>query len=193
MILGDMMTRKLTLFLLIGLIITPAHAWSPYFSAGGSLGLSLGGDNARSDGFSGVAGVRYKLANVQMRTEFEYANTIFRKEYQFQAANGPATHNYDLKTQMYLVNILATPRFSTRRSGIHFGLTAGATTYKRDLPDFIRDHNDTRTSFIYGATAGIGLNLAGNLFTDIGVRYLRTLDDDVIDNFTPYFNLRYVF
>ncbi len=172
---------------------TSAYAWSPYFSAGGSLGISLGGDSARSGGFSGAAGVRYKLANVQMRTEFEYSNTIFRKEYDLETANGPATYDYDLKTQMYLVNLLATPRFSTRRSGVHFGLIAGAVTYKRDLPDFIRDHNDTKTSFIYGATAGVGLNLAGNLFTDIGVRYLRTLDDNVIDNFTPYFNLRYGF
>ncbi|MBD5388683.1 outer membrane beta-barrel protein [bacterium] len=177
----------------IGLMGTSAHAWAPYFSAGGSLGFSLNGDSARSGGFSGALGVRYTVANTPMRTEFEYANLIYRKTYTIDTANGPANHDYDLDTQMYVMNIMASPKIPLRRSGLNIGLTAGAVTYKRDLGWAPGADDGRQTTFVYGATAGLGLNLMGGLYADVGVRYLRTLDDDVIDNLTPYFNLRYGF
>ena len=179
------------LILILG--IAPAHAMSPYISAGGSLGFSLSGDNARSGGFSGAAGLRYTVANIPMRTEFEYSNLIYRKTYHFDTGAGRDSLDYDLKTQMYLVNVLANLKIPMMRSGFHIGLSAGALTYRRDMPDSLGGDTGTQTTFIYGATAGVALNLIGGLYGDIGVRYLRTLDDDVVDNLTPYFNLSYGF
>ena len=187
------MIKKILCILLICPPIASAHAWSPYLSAGGSLGFSLSGDNARSGGFSGAAGLRYTVANIPMRTEFEYSNLIYRKTYHFDTVAGRDSLDYDLKTQMYLVNVLANPKIPMMRSGFHIGLSAGALTYRRDLGDGLDVDTGTQTTFIYGATAGVALNLIGGLYGDIGVRYLRTLDDDVVDNLTPYFNLSYGF
>ncbi len=170
-----------------------AHAWAPYFSAGGSLGIGLGKDSARSGGFSGAAGIRYKVSDLNMRTEFEYSNIIYKKEYKVQTAEGTYKHDYDLKTNMYLVNVYADPQMPLTHSGLHIGLTAGAVTYHRDLPDFIDADTGRKTTFVYGATAGLGLHLLIGLYADVGVRYLRTLDDDVVDSLSPYFSLRYGF
>ena len=175
------------------LVAMPAMAWAPYFSGGASLGVKMGGDSVRSGGFSGAAGVRYRVSDMNMRTEFEYSNVIVRKEYKFQTANGPTTYDYDMKTQMYLVNVYADPQLPLMHSGLHVGLTAGALTYRRDLPDFAGGADAARTTFVYGASAGFGLRLVMGLHLDAGVRYLRTADRDVVAGFSPYAGLRYGF
>lgn len=162
----------------------PAMAWSPYFSAGGSVSL-----NGAGGGFAGAAGVHYDLGPFNMRTEFEYANTVFSRDYKYMAQ----THSYDLETNLYMANVYADFRIDKLRSGLHFGLTAGVADYRHKYPEYIGLDTDRKTSFLYGATAGVGLYMIGGLVADIGVRYLRTADADGIDNLSPYFNLRYGF
>ncbi len=188
------MKSKIATFAFIGALLAgPAYAWAPYFSGGGSLGIGLGDDKARSGGLSGALGVRYKVSDMNMRTEFQYSNTIFRKEYKEHTATGTQKHDYDMKTNMYLINVFADPQMPLTHSGLHFGLSAGAVTYRRDLPDYIGASDKSKTTFVYGASAGLGLRLLIGLHADIGVRYLRTLDDDVINGISPYINLRYGF
>ncbi len=166
-----------------------ANAITPYFSAGGSLGIGGGDSSVRSGGFSGTVGVRYKLADINMRTEFEYNNLVFNKKYTY-ASN---EYDYDLKTQLYLVNVLADIYGNVLKSGLHFGISVGAADYKRDLPEYWDIDDRDKLSFVYGATAGVGIYMLAGLYADVGVRYLRTLDDDAIDSFNPYFGLRYGF
>lgn len=185
--------KKMCAAAVLACVSGPALAWAPYFSAGGSLGLGLGHDSARGGGFSGAAGVRYKISDVNMRTEIEYSKRIYEKEYKYTTADGEHHHDYDLNTDMYLLNVFVDPQMPLTHSGLHIGATAGAVTYRRDLPDFIDADDKTKTTFVYGASAGLGLHLLIGLHADVGVRYLRTLDDDVMDSISPYINIRYGF
>lgn len=183
------MLRKIPLIIL-GLSATiPAHAITPYFSVGGSLGLSSGDGTLRSGGFAGAFGVRYEVADINMRTELEYNNAIYSKQYTV----ADITYDYDMKTQLYLVNMLADIHIGELRSGLQFGLTAGIADYTRDLPDALDIYDANKTSFVYGATAGFAIYLIGGVSADVGIRYLRTADSDGIDSLNPYFTLRYGF
>lgn len=181
--------KKIAIIVGLCLCARGAVAITPYFSAGGSVGIGGGDGAVRSGGFAGAFGVRYKVADINMRTELEYNNLIYDKEYKYAGQ----TYDYDLKTQLYLVNVLADIYGNGMRSGLHLGVTAGVADYKRDLPKFLGGVMGDKTSFIYGASAGVGIYMLAGLYADVGVRYLRTMDDDGIDSLSPYFTIRYGF
>ena len=168
--------KKYIAFALLSLFVVPAHALTPYLSAGVTSGFQNTGKHA-STGFSSLwtitGGIQYALTNnISMRNGLEYAMS----DYTFKNSAGGIDYEYDTKVKMYMADVVMDVHPTGYRSSIYAGISAGITNYETELKRPYAEPSDERNAFTYGAMAGISLNLLGNLFADFGVRYLTNTD-----------------
>lgn len=167
-----------TLFMALVIIAAPnvATALTPYFSTGITSGIQSNGHHA-STAYNTLwtlnAGVQYALNhNIYMRNGIEFATG----DYTFKSDVGDMRYEYDTNTQIYLGNIVAEFHPTGFRSGIYAGISAGVTNYKTTLKSPTTAPSESNSTFTYGASAGVSVNLIGGLYVDLGVRYLTTAD-----------------
>lgn len=154
----------------------PAAALTPYFSTGVTSGIQNRGHHA-STGYDMLwtlnAGVQYNLTNnISMRNGIEFA----MGDYTFKSDVGGVNYEYDTKTKIYMGNIVASFHPNGFNSSIYAGISAGVTNYDTTLKSPYAAPTESHSTFTYGASAGISLNIIGGLFADFGVRYLTTAD-----------------
>jgi len=168
--------KKYITFALLSIIIAPAHALTPYLAAGVTSGIQSSGKHA-STGYSSLwsitGGVQYALTNnISMRNGVEYAMS----DYTFKNSAGGIDYEYDTRVKMYMGNVVADFHPTGFRSSIYAGFSAGLTNYETELKRPYAEPKTEHSTFTYGAMAGISLNIIGNLYGDVGVRYLTTAD-----------------
>ena len=168
--------KKYIIFALLSLIVVPAHALTPYLSAGVTSGFQNNGKHASTSYnsmWSITGGVQYALTkNISMRNGVEYGMS----DYTFKNSAGGIDYEYDTRIQMYMANVVAQFNPTGFRSGLYVGITAGVTNYETELKRPYSEPTTENSAFTYGALAGISLNLLGNLYADLGVRYLTNTD-----------------
>ena len=162
--------------LLVLAISGTASALTPYFSTGITSGIQNNGHHA-STSYNTLwtlnAGVQYALnSNISMRNGIEFSTG----DYTFKNDIGNIRYEYDTNTQIYLGNVTATFRPTGFRSGVYAGITAGITNYKTTLKSPVSAPSESHSTFTYGASAGISLNIISALYIDLGLRYLTTAD-----------------
>ena len=168
--------KKYITIALLSLIIAPAHALTPYLSAGVTSGIQSNGKHAStsySSLWSITGGVQYALTNnISMRNGVEYAMS----DYTFKNSAAGIDYEYDTKVQMCMGNIVADFHPTGFRSSLYAGISAGITNYDTELKHPYAAPSEEHSTFTYGAMAGISVNLIGGLYADLGVRYLTTAD-----------------
>ncbi len=167
--------------ILIGLLTlctvpNTASAITPYFSTGVTSGVKNNGNHA-STAYNTLwtltGGVQYALtSNISMRNGIEFA----MGDYTYKNDTAGINYEYDTKTKIYLGNAVVDFRPTGFRSSIYAGISAGVTDYETTLKSPITAPTESHSTFTYGATAGVSLNIIAGLFADFGVRYLTTAE-----------------
>lgn len=167
-----------TLFAILTLCATPtmAGAITPYLSAGVTSGIQNNGRHA-STAYNTLwtinGGVQYALTNnISMQNGIEYA----MGDYTFKSDVGGIDYEYDTKTKIYMGNIVASFHPTGFSSSIYAGISAGVTNYDTTLKSPYAAPTESHSTFTYGASAGISLNIIAGIYADFGVRYLTTAD-----------------
>ena len=170
--------KKFLFPVLLSLFTLPntALALTPYFSTGVTSGMHSNGRHASTSYdtlWTLTAGVHYALTpNISMRNGVEYA----MGDYSFHSTLGSIDYEYDTKTKIYLGNAIIDFRPTGFSSSIYAGISAGVTNYKTELSRPYSAPAESHSTFTYGVSAGISLNLISGLFADVGIRYLTTAD-----------------
>lgn len=168
--------KKYITFALLSLIVAPAQALTPYLSTGITSGIQNSGKHA-STSYNTLwtlnAGVQYALNdNISMRNGIEYAMS----DYTFKNTAGGIDYEYDTKTKIYMGNIVAEFHPTGFQSSIYAGVSAGITNYTTELKHPYVAPTTEHSTFTYGASAGVSINIIAGLYADVGVRYLTTAD-----------------
>ena len=155
---------------------TMAHALTPYLSAGMTSGIQNNGRHA-STAYNMLwtvnGGIQYALTpNISMRNGIEYA----MGDYTFKNDVGGIKYEYDTKTKIYMGNIFSSFPPTGFSSSIYAGISAGVTNYDTTLKSPWAAPTESHSTFTYGASAGISLNIIAGIYADFGVRYLTTAD-----------------
>lgn len=170
--------KKYIIIGLLTLCIVPnmATAITPYFSTGVTTGIQNNGRHASTAYdtlWTITGGIQYALtSNISMRNGIEFAMS----DYTFKNDTAGINYEYDAKTKIYLGTAVVAFRPTGFRSSIYAGLSAGVTDYETTLKSPMVAPTETHSTFTYGASAGVSVNLIGNLFGDFGIRYLTTAD-----------------
>ncbi|MBP5707446.1 MAG: outer membrane beta-barrel protein [Alphaproteobacteria bacterium] len=170
--------KKYIFTTLFALILLPhnATALTPYFSTGMTGGFQNSGKHAStaySTLWTMTFGIKYGLTdNIAMRNEIEYA----KSDYNFTSDVGGINYEYDASAQIYMGNIIAEFRPVGFSSSLYAGFSAGTTNYETTLHHPFSAPTESFSTFTYGATAGVSLNLIAGLYVDLGLRYLTTAD-----------------
>lgn len=187
--------KKYLLIAISSLFILPhdASALSPYFSTGITNGIQSSGRHA-STAYNTLwtltAGVKYGLTNnIYMRNEFEYA----KSDYTFTSSVGGIDYEYDTKTQIYMGNIIAEFQPRGFSSSVYAGISAGQTNYETTLKQPYTAPATEHSTFTYGASAGLSLNIIAGLYIDLGLRYLTTADAKSDGNLITTSSIHYGF
>lgn len=170
--------KKYIFTILFALALLPynATALTPYLTTGVTGGFQNSGKHAStaySTLWTMTFGIKYGLTdNIAMRNEIEYA----KSDYSFTSDVGGINYEYDTNTQIYMGNIIAEFRPIGFSSSLYAGISAGQTNYKTTLKRPYSAPTESFSTFTYGATAGLSINLIAGLYIDLGLRYLTTAD-----------------